>query len=354
MDEGFDQSRTEDPTPRRREEARRQGRIPLSHDLGSALLIAGAAAVFWLTGPTLGGQMGGWLRNALVWPGPGEFSASHTTLMARWAGGQFLSAVGALLVALLLLSVGTVVLQGGGTVTMQPLAPDWERLSPTRNWSRLLSLESGVRALIAACKVAAILCLAVWFVQSDLDLLAGAGHGTLRSAVSAGWSSMLHLVGWCAGALVALGTADYLFQRIRHEQRLRMTREELKQEQKEDEGDPHLRARIRKLQREAAKQQGLKDVPRATVVLTNPTHFAVALRYERGESDAPRVLAKGTDALARAMARIAKQHGIPVIEQKPLTRLLYRTVDVGREIPVELYQAVAEILAQVYRLQGRN
>ena len=153
-----------------------------------------------------------------------------------------------------------------------------------------------------------------------------------------------------AAAMVVIGLLDYLFQRWRHEQDLKMTRRELEEERKEEEGDPHMRARIRKLQREVGQRRMMQDVPNATVVITNPTHIAVAIQYERGLMSAPKVVAKGADLLAMQIRQIAERHDVPVLERKPLARALYLAVDVGEEIPAEFYHAIAEILAYIYRL----
>ena len=152
------------------------------------------------------------------------------------------------------------------------------------------------------------------------------------------------------GVFLALGVGDYLFQRWKHEQDLRMTKQELKDEQKREEGDPLLRARLRRLQREVAQRHMMREVSNATVVLTNPTHLAVALRYDRSKPSAPVVIAKGSGYVAKRISAIARDHSIPVVENKPLARTLFKAVDVGQEIPAALYRAVAEILARIYAL----
>ncbi len=242
--------------------------------------------------------------------------------------------------------------QSGMNWTLQPLVPDWERLSPARGWERLLSWRSFVRAGLAILKAAALGALVCWVLKARAGWIAVAGHGTLGQAAANGWNLTLMLALVLAAALVLIGLADYVFQRWRLEQDLRMTRRELVEEHREQDGDPHLRARIRQLQREVGQRRMIQDVPRATVVVTNPTHIAVALRYERGEMEAPKVIAKGKGLFARRIAAVAREHGVPVVERKLLARALYRAVPVGGEIPLELYQAMAEILAYVYRLRA--
>jgi FlhB-like protein len=242
--------------------------------------------------------------------------------------------------------------QAGFLLSTQPLNPDLGRLSPIRGWSRLMSSRTVMRGASTIVKAAILATLSAWTLSSRTDQIALAGRGTLAEAVSMAWNLSMRLGFGMALCMVLLGLLDYLFQRWRMEQELRMTRRELQEEHREHEGDPQIRARVRKLQRETAQRQMIREVPKATLVLTNPTHYAVALRYERGETEAPRVIAKGEGQFARRIAQVARDHGIPVLERKLLTRALYQSVDVGQEIPMEFYQAIAEILAYVYRLRA--
>lgn len=178
-------------------------------------------------------------------------------------------------------------------------------------------------------------------------------HGDLAYSVQVGWDMIRQLLMFVAGAALTWGAADYGFRWYRNELKLRMTRDELKEEIKSESGDPHMKARIRRMQKEAAQRKTLQDVPKATVVLTNPTHYAVALQYEAGVMNAPKVVAKGKGAFARRIAEIARENGVPVLERKPLARALYALGEVGKEIPVEYFRAVAEILAYVYKLKQR-
>jgi flagellar biosynthetic protein FlhB len=163
----------------------------------------------------------------------------------------------------------------------------------------------------------------------------------------------LTVTAWVAGALVVLAVADYGYQRWQLSKDLRMSRQEVKQEQKETEGDPLIRSRIRSLQRQAARRRMMAEVPKSDVVITNPSHLAVALRYDGVRMAAPVVVAKGAGFIAERIRQIAAEHGVPIIENKPIARSLHKLVEVGREIPVELYQAVAEILALVLRARGK-
>jgi flagellar biosynthesis protein FlhB len=178
------------------------------------------------------------------------------------------------------------------------------------------------------------------------------GSTQLAPAVGQAWAIVLRLVLAIAGSLVLLGVIDYFFQRWRHEQSLRMSRDQIKDETKREEGDPQVKGRIRRLQRETARKKMYQLVKTATVVVTNPTHLAIALRYDRGQRAAPRVVAKGAGHVAKRIAGLARQHGVPVLERKSLAQAIFRAVKLNQEIPLALYHAVAEVLAAVYRLRG--
>jgi flagellar biosynthetic protein FlhB len=222
-------------------------------------------------------------------------------------------------------------------------------LSPVRGWERLRSGESLQRALWAVLRFGGFLAIAATFLAVFGDRIVSSGMGTPGRLMRTSWRFSLSMVALLGGMSLVLGLADYVTRWLRHEAQLRMTRAELKQELKEDQGDPQIRATIRRLQRERLKRRSLREVPQATLVLTNPTHVAVALRYDPGSVRAPRVLAKGTGELAQRIKQIARLHDVPVVENPPLARALYKSVEIQQEIPVEYYRAVAEILARLFR-----
>jgi flagellar biosynthetic protein FlhB len=251
-----------------------------------------------------------------------------------------------LVVAAIVVGVGAGALQAGLRISLQPLSPNWNRLNPFLGWQRLLSTKSWVRMAMTAGKGVLAAVIGYGVIRADAPRWMAAG--SLPEAVVAAWQSGLRLAIGLSLALLALAAIDYLFQRWKHEADLRMTRQELIEERRSDEGDPHIRARMRRLLREAAQNRTLQDVPAATAVIRNPTHFAVAIRYQRGVTPAPVVVAKGHGAFARRIIDCAERHGVPVLRRPPLARALYAMADVGQEIPADLYHAVAEILAFVY------
>jgi flagellar biosynthetic protein FlhB len=315
------------------------------------VLLAALAVVSW-GGPHAVARarlvLGGWLmaigpaaaHDDAVWP-----------LIAR-ALGQ----VGSLLVPFFLatacVGVGAVIAQVGWSVNPEVVFPDLSRVSPASGWKRIVSTQGAANLVKAIAKIALVLGIAwrtLWRTGADAvaapgmtpDVLLGfAGHGLRRLLLA------------MALALAVLGALDYLWQRWRYEQSLKMSRQEVKEEQKETEGDPHVRARFRRAHREIAGRRMLAEVKRADVVLTNPVHVAIALRYRAPEMAAPQVIAKGAGELAQRIKEAARSAGIPIVERRALARALYRSVKVGAEIPPALYRAVAEILAYIYSLRG--
>jgi len=351
VSEDSGQPRTEAATPRRRQEAREQGQIALSQDLTAALVLLTCLAALWWGGRGIAMQLLSAVRNSLRTPVYAEWHAQQTVVTAVWLCGQLVATAGIIVGVLFCVSLAVGLAQSGFTVSFKPMEANWERLSPATGWSKLFSWDGLVRGISVLLKVSVVTAVLVWYLADRVHLLGLLGQGSVGKGMAAGWQLALETALVISAGFFVIGAADYLYQRLRHEQKLKMTREEIKQEHKEDEGDPHVRARIRRLQREAAEKKMIQDVPKATVVLTNPTHFAVAIRYDRYTMSAPMVIAKGSDRFARRIADVARKHGIPVLERKPLTRLLYRSVKIGQTIPAELYQAFAEILAYVYRLK---
>jgi flagellar biosynthetic protein FlhB len=243
------------------------------------------------------------------------------------------------------------VVQSGFNVSTAPLTPDFNRLNPANGFKKFAPSRAGIDTL-KAIVIASILSVLAWRVGNTLAL--DAGRLTWASAtVSAnrGWADAIRLL-WQAGfALLAFGGLDFGIQRWRLNRSLKMTKQELKDDARSGEGNPEIKARVRRIQREMFRKRMLQAVPRATVVLTNPTHFAVALEYTRDKSAAPVVIAKGADLIAAKIREIAREHSVPIMENPPLTRALYKECEVGDVIPGQLFGAVAEVLAYLIRIK---
>jgi flagellar biosynthetic protein FlhB len=344
--EGKDtEDRTEAPTPRRLERAREEGQVPLSREaVACASLFAGTLAMA-LALPPLGLDWLRAMRGLLAMPDP-EGGLPATLALLR-ATALVLVPV---LVATALGAVLATLTQTGGLVRGKALAPDPSRLNPLAALKRMLGPQAGVELLRTLVKLGVLgLALRQAVDPAALrralhlppgELLAEAGRGALRLLVA------------CLAAFALIAAADLFWVRWRHHRALRMSREEMREELRESEGDPQIKARLRRLREGRARRRMLAAVPKAAVVITNPTHYAVALAYDQGQSAAPRVVAKGVDEMAARIRAVAQEHGVPLVANPPLARALYR-LEPDTEIPPEHWQAVAEILAYVWRLQGR-
>jgi flagellar biosynthetic protein FlhB len=345
-------SRTEPATQRRRDEARDQGRVTFSPELSGGLLLLAGTLLLAAMARGVGNGLVDAVREGLAQP-------LHEALVEKEAGAlligeywRWLLLTGGFLGLLLFIGTGSVVAQVGLRVAPDKLTVDFGKLAPGNPLEKIISINALVRGGLALLKVAALAALAWAVLHGRSGFLAAAGGGDTGHLAARGWDLTLRLAIAVAAALFVLGAADYTYQRYRFEAALRMTRQEVKEELKREEGDPAVRARVRQVQREMARRRMMSAVPKASVVITNPTHVAVALRYERGVTAAPRVVAKGEGFVAERIKELARRHGIPVVERRPLARALFKAVAIGQELPRELFYVVAEVLAYVYRLRG--
>ncbi len=341
-----DQNKTEKASPRRRQKAREQGQVARSRDL-TAGLGAMTAVVFcaWQM-PAFAAQWKGLLRQEL------EAAATHPDqLVPVWrnAWPVFRGVALAAGLSWLVATAGGLA-QGGLVFAPSALAPNWKRLDPASHFEQLFSLAALSRLLKSLLPTAVIVYFAVAVMARDWPHLPALLHAG-RTALAAFATGRMYEVAW-KGSLVLLAwsAADYFLERQRHENQLKMSRQDQKDEFKEMEGHPAVKQRIRRLQRQTRRRRMLKDVERAAVVITNPTEFAIALEY-RMEMDAPVVVAKGRNLLAAQIKEIARWKNIPLVENVPLAHALYRATEVGQAIPPKLYAVVAEILAAIWRAQ---
>jgi flagellar biosynthetic protein FlhB len=353
------EQRTEEATPRRRQEAREQGQVALSSELVSGVSLAAGLGVLLFSGGALVQAIAAQARStfgALGTLGQTQLGPPEAARILRGS----LAGVAGPLCLFVLPTVALVALaafaQVGLHIAPKAIELDPAKIDPMRGAQRLLGARSWVRTALAALKVLLVTIAVALTAWAHLQEIARVGTNELGPLLGALGRVALHAALAAVIVILALGLLDLLFQRFQYMRDLRMTKQEVKEEQRLAEGDPHVRARIRQIQRDVARRRMLADVPRATVVVTNPTHFAVALRYEPQEAalrpHAPVVVAKGVDHLARRIRELALEHGVVCHEDVPLARALYRQVAVGQEIPEELYAAVAAVLSHVYRLRG--
>jgi len=348
------QDKTEPATPRRREEARKRGQVAKSSDLTAAVVLMGGVLMLYLMRDSILAQMVGLVRFCL---GGEPAAATDPEQMVPALVISFRSMAGVALPVMLLVTVLALVAafgQVGVLFTLKPLTPSLEKLNPISGLKRMFSSKAVVQLLMGLAKMSVLTAVAYFTLKGRLDELA---HASLLSHVSIGQITVEFL--FTLGirltvALLLLAIIDLIYQRWKHDRDLRMTKQEIKEELKRMDGDPHLKRRRREVQMQLALQRIRAAVPKADVVITNPTAYAVVVQYEARKMNAPKLTAKGADHLARRIRELAIEHGVPIVERPPLARALYRTVEVGQEIPAQFYRAVAEILAYVYELAGRG
>ncbi|MDH4065165.1 MAG: EscU/YscU/HrcU family type III secretion system export apparatus switch protein [Acidobacteriota bacterium] len=346
--------KTEKPSARRLKDAHEKGQVARSQDLVAALGLLGVTFALARTGATGFGRMARRMADALSHLGEAarptialhdlsNLAVSDLVLLGMVAGPFLLAAA--------VVALAGNFSQTGWVFAPDRLTPNWSRLSPKQGLARLKPSQSGLdllKAVMAATIVTTLAWQVVREVLGDAPRIAWLGTG---AAAQAGWSHLQHLLTQAGLALVAIAGADYGLQRWRHYSSLKMTKQEQKDEAKSNEGSPELKARVRRVQREMMRKRMLGAVKTATVVITNPTHYAIAIEYRRAQMSAPVVVAKGRDHLAVRIKTIARQAGIPMVENVPLAQALYKGAEVGDEIPGALFGAVAEVLAYLIRIR---
>jgi flagellar biosynthetic protein FlhB len=346
------QERTESATPKRLEEARRRGQIPRSRDLSTAaVMMTGGAALYFLGGQ-LGGNLHGLMTRGLSLSREQALDSSRVLpTLASTAGDALLACLplfGLVVLAALLAPLAL----GGWNFSTEALTPKFSRLNPLEGIKRMFSMRSLVELGKGLAKFGVVALIASIVLWNDAAELMALGREPATSAiVHAIRIAGQGLIAVSAGLLLIAGV-DVPFQIWQHAKQLKMTRQEVRDEMKESEGSPEIKGRIRQVQQQMARQRMMQDVPKADVVVTNPTHFAVALKYDDKRMRAPIVVAKGVDLVAARIREIATESQVPIFEAPPLARVLYRNVDIGQEIPSSVYVAVAQVLTYVFQLKA--
>jgi len=360
MAEDSDLERTESASSRRLEQAREEGQVPRSRELAAFLvMLAGAAALYGMSG-WVSRHASGIVRNGLTFDRDAAFSSTAMTQGMLSLGWEALLLVAPVFLLTVVATVLAPVAMGGWVFSPKPLTLNFQRLDPFEGLRRMVSIHGLGELVKAILKSALIGGVLYWVMVHDgTTLFAMLGQSVdvgMRSFFKLLFSAVVALL----GGMALIAAIDVPFQLWRYYAGLRMTKEEVRQEYKEQEGDPQLKSRIRAQQREAARKRMMAEVPKADVVVTNPTHFSVALKYDGTAMGAPQVVAKGMNLVALRIRELAEENGVPVLETPPLARALYRHTELGQQIPAALYTAVAEVMAYVYQLNqfiadgGRN
>ena len=349
------EERTEPASGRKKEEARKKGQVVKSLEVNTALLLVFGLLVLYVAGGLIAQQLTSVAKEVFL--NAGRIVISPAGLHHGLVQVFLVIGISVAPIAVSLMVVGLIsnVAQVGFLFSTKALEPKWSKLNPLNGIKNIFGSR---RSLVEVSKGIVKVAVVGWVAYIALDSMI---TDTLQladaelSAVIAFMVKGAFAVGFKAGlAMLVLAVFDYAFQRYEHERNLRMTKQEVKEEFKMLEGDPTVKGRIKTIQRQIAYKRMMSDVPKADVVVTNPTHLALALKYDVAKMGAPRLVAKGADLIAQRIKEIAAQHNVPIVEDKPLAQAIYKSVDVGEEIPEKLFQAVAQVLAYIYRLRDKR
>lgn len=353
MAEDSFEEKTEAPSPKRRRDAREKGNVVKSTEINSVFVLLFGILFLRLTGPWFFNQISQYTRECFTLIS--DVSMNQDSLIVIMKNTIVTSLLLSMPMMLVIVVVGVLanIVQIGLLFTTTPITPKLDKINPLPGLKRMFSMRSIVEAIKSIIKMLAIAIVTYLTIRAEFKNMLTLGDTSVYAIwmflVTVGYKIFIR----AALVMIIIAILDYVYQRFEHEKRLKMTHQEVKEERKQLEGDPLIKSRIRSLQREMARRRMMEEVPKATVVVTNPTTYAIALRYVAAEMVAPVVLAKGKLLIAERIKQIARENDIPVVEDKLLVRAMYDKVDLGQQIPLQFYNAVAEILAYVYKLNNK-
>lgn len=350
------EGRTEKATPKKREDARKKGQVAKSTELNTAVLLVAFFGVLSILGAYYMNQFEMQMKNTF---------SRIPEIVIDFDRQDFLHILGEALKDILIINaplwgvlfvaaLGISLIQVGYKPTFQPLAPKFNKMNPLSGMKRIVSKDMIVELIKSMAKVIFLGSIFISIIKNEILTFLKFYDMTLIQILSNVGSVVLKVGFYVGGAFLFLAVADYAYQKYKFEDGIKMTKQEIKDEYKQAEGDPQIKGKIKQKMREMSLKRMMQAIPEADVIITNPTHFAIAISYDASKSAAPIVVAKGVDYLAQKIKEKGKEHQIEIVENKPLARALYYTVDIGKEIPAELYNAVAEVLAFVYSLDNQK
>jgi flagellar biosynthesis protein FlhB len=352
MADASDAERTEEATPKRRDDARNDGRIPRSQELTVAMSLIGSAVVLSVLTPFAGRGLFAIMANGLGRLGSTSLDLSTATMMLRETGLRAFASMIGLIMAMGAASFLMATIQARGVISLKPITPQFSRINPAENIKNLIGTKQIVDLAKSLGKLAIVGGAVYWAIRAALPDAIALSQESQLGFLFVVKKYSVRMLGSAGASYLALAGGDYLYQWWQFEKSIRMSKEEIKQEFKQNDGDPHIKQRRRAIARSYARRQMMKDVAKADVVITNPTHIAIAIKYDPSVAPAPIVLAIGQRKVAERIKALAAEAGIPMVENRPLARALLKTAKVGTLIPYELYMAVAEVLAFVVRTRG--
>lgn len=353
MPPGDLQEKTEQATPKKRSEARKKGQVAKSQDVASVAVLMAGLSTLCLFGSYIYGRLHGLMQGSFVRVNEPILGNAGFLELVQDVVGQYILMVIPVMTAVFLVALLANIMQVGFMLAPQKLAPEISKISPIKGFGRLFSKQSFMELFKSLAKLAIVGGVAYWTIRGEMDNLHTLGKMEVAGICLYILKVILKIFVRVCVIMVIVAAIDYAFQKWQFEEQLKMTKQEVKEEHKQSEGDPQVKSRIRKLQMDAARKRMMQEVPEADVVVTNPVHLAVAVKYDSTAMNAPQVVAKGAELIAEKIKTVAGENGVPVIENKELAQSLYKTVEIGEEVPSDFYQAIAEVLAYVYRLKGQ-
>ena len=351
-DDSDKDSKTEEPTGKRLSDARNKGQVPNSREVGTALLFLSATGLFLFQGQALWSALQDKMRFFLSGALSTELTAQGVVEVIRETiQGAFLDLTVFFIVFVIMAFFGAFI-QHGFVLSWEPVIPKLSKINPINGFKRLFSVKSLIELLKSILKMTVIGLTVYWALKDSSETILGLTATDIDSVVNAMAADALYVMWLVSLAFLVMAFLDFVYQKFDHMKNLRMTKQEVKDEQKQMEGDPLVKGRIRQIQREVAQRRMMDEVPKADVVITNPTRFAAVLIYRQGEMMAPKLVAKGRGRTAARIREIARENRVPLVENPPLARTLFKEMDLGQYVPPELFKAVAEVLAYVYSLRG--
>ncbi|NYS61727.1 flagellar biosynthesis protein FlhB [Vreelandella salicampi] len=350
-DNDSDEEKTEEATPRREEKAREEGQVPRSRELTTFLMLLGGVIGLWSMGMMLYDQLGMVMEQAFLFERREALETMPMLVSALDLGERTLYAILPLFLLLTVIALVAPALLGGWLISAKSLQPKISKLNPVKGLQRIFALQALIELAKALAKTVLVGGVGAAFLYFNIGKFLALMDQPVQQALANALNMAAQAAGLMVLTLIVVILIDVPFQLYSHAKKLRMTKEEVKREHKESEGDPQVKARIRQQQQAMARGRMMSQVPDADVIITNPSHYAVALVYQEGSMGAPRLVAKGADAVAAKIREVGEDAGVPRLEAPPLARALYHHVDLDAEIPAQLYSAVAEVMAWAYRLK---
>lgn len=354
MAEDSMQEKTEEATPKKREKAREEGDVAKSAEIPSVMVLLGAVSVIYMSSGYMYGKIIALMRDCFLWSSIPDFTSKYCVDFVYRYSASFFLIFAPVILAVVVMALASNMYMVGFQISWKAIGFKFNKLDPVNGFKKKLSLSSIVELLKSIAKLTIIGLLAWFAVRGELKEIYQLYSHSMGYILVFLLKVIFKIFIWVIIPMAAVAILDYMYQTWQFEEKLKMTKQEVKDENKQSEGDPQVKSRIKSLQFEAAKKRMMAEVPKADVIITNPTHFAVAIKYDPLQMNAPKVLAKGVGHLAQKIKEIAKNENIPVVENKELARNLYKIVDIGDEVPENFYRAVAEVLAYVFKMKGKG